>query len=296
VIETGVAIIGAGPAGLTAAIQLQRYRVPFVLFEKNRLGGLLWNANMVENYPGFPSGISGPALVKLMQDQLRRMKVTVTRDEVLRIDLSTGGLRLRARRATYRARHVIIASGTRARDWPIPVSSRLHARVFSDIVPLLEVRGRQVAIIGAGDAAFDHALNLASKRNSVTILNHGQRIQSLGLLRRRAAGNPRIAYRAGTSVRRVAANRATGGLMLKCETRSGVHDLAVDFLVFAVGRDPEQGFLSASVLVRRKELQRDHVLFFAGDVRNGSLRQTAIATGDGLRAAMHVVAAEQGST
>ena len=55
-----VVIIGAGPAGITAAIQLKRYGIPFVLMEKNRAGGLLWNANLVENYPGFPAGVSGP--------------------------------------------------------------------------------------------------------------------------------------------------------------------------------------------------------------------------------------------
>ncbi len=68
-----VIIIGAGPAGMTAAIQLKRYGIPFVLLEKERVGGLLWNANLVENYPGFPAGVSGPRLVGLIEKQMERI-------------------------------------------------------------------------------------------------------------------------------------------------------------------------------------------------------------------------------
>jgi thioredoxin reductase (NADPH) len=73
-----VAIVGAGPAGMTAAIQLKRYGIPFVLLEKERIGGLLWNANLVENYPGFPAGVSGPKLVGLIEKQMERVGVEVT--------------------------------------------------------------------------------------------------------------------------------------------------------------------------------------------------------------------------
>ena len=66
-------IIGAGPAGITAAIQLKRYSIPFILLEKERVGGLLWNANLVENYPGFPAGVRGPKLIGLIEKQMERI-------------------------------------------------------------------------------------------------------------------------------------------------------------------------------------------------------------------------------
>jgi thioredoxin reductase len=288
VIETEVVIVGAGPAGISAAMQLKRYAVQFVLLERERVGGLLWNANLVENYPGFPNGISGPALVARMEKQMKRLGVRVTRDEVLDLDLVDDHLSLRGRRQNYRPRRVILASGTQARAFPLTVEKSVQRRVFSDVVPLLEVRRKSVVIIGAGDAAFDHALNLAKRRNSVTILNHGQHVESLGLLRTRAAAEPLITYRPGITVRGVGRAGRSGGIRLRCESGGALEEIEADYLVCATGRDPKLDFLSAEVVAREGELVSRKMLYFAGDARNGMLRQLAIAAGDGLRAAMQV--------
>ncbi|GAB4505008.1 MAG: hypothetical protein Fur0043_20030 [Anaerolineales bacterium] len=84
-IEIKVVVIGAGPAGLTAAMQLCRYRIPFVLLEKERAGGLLWEANLVENYPGFPAGVGGAKLAHLMVTQAERIGVQLSKERVLRV-------------------------------------------------------------------------------------------------------------------------------------------------------------------------------------------------------------------
>src|SRR4030067_823709 len=85
-----VIIIGAGPAGLATAIQLKRYGVTPLLFERAQAGGLLWNANLVENYPGFPSGISGPDLVGLFVRQAQHLSIDVTREEGVEMGFSVG--------------------------------------------------------------------------------------------------------------------------------------------------------------------------------------------------------------
>jgi len=285
-----VVIIGAGPAGMTAAIQLKRYGIPFVLLEKERVGGLLWNANLVENYPGFPAGVSGPKLIGLMEKQMERIGVRVVFDEILRVTINSNKKTylITSKSNTYSASHLIIATGTQPRPVPVPISVEAQARVFSDIYPLLDVREKRIVIVGAGDAAFDYALNLTKNRNSVTILNRGAEVKCLGLLWERAMAEPSIAYRAETPVRNVEFDEEAGRLRVGLD--AGVA-LEADYLLFAIGRIPQMDFLSNELVNQQFE-----GLYFVGDVKNGLYRQAAIATGDGLRAAMQIYhSLEEGS-
>ena len=106
-----VIVIGAGPAGIAAAIQLRRFGLDPLLLERDRLGGLLVNANLVENYPGFPEGIRGAELVKLFEAQLRRVGVSISVEEATALDYSDGFL-IQTPRRRLTARIVVIASGT----------------------------------------------------------------------------------------------------------------------------------------------------------------------------------------
>ncbi len=283
-----VAVIGAGPAGIAAAIQLKRCGLDPLLLERERVGGLLWNANWVENYPGFPNGVAGPKLIALMEKQMNRLGVEVTRAEVVSLDLQDDVLNIEAKKSTYEANVVVVATGTQAKPIPNVVAKNAQGRVFSEVWPLLEARGKRILIVGAGDAAFDYALNLSKKRNSVTILNRGEDVKCLQLLFERAAAEPLIEYRPRTAVRRVEADTTAGRLKVKCEADGVVESLAADYVLFAIGREPNLGFLSESVRRRERELAEAGRLFFAGDVVNGLFRQAAIAAGDGLRAAMQI--------
>lgn len=283
-----VVVIGAGPAGIAAAIQLKRYGLEPLLLEKERVGGLLWNANQVENYPGFPGGVTGPKLIALMEKQMNRIGVEVTREEVVSVDLQDDVLIVETKKSKYAASAVVVATGTKANPIPEVVAENARDRVFGEVWPLLEARGKRILIVGAGDAAFDYALNLSKKRNSVTILNRGEDVKCLGLLFERAAQEPLIEYRARTAVRRVEADLAAGRLKVECDADGTVESLAADYVLFAIGREPNLGFLSESVRRRERELAEAGRLFFVGDVINGLFRQTAIAAGDGLRAAMQI--------
>ena len=275
-----VLIIGAGPAGVTAAIQLKRCGIPFVLLEKDRVGGLLWNANLVENYPGFPDGVSGPKLVGLLGKQMERLGVQVTFGEVTRVDLENGHLAVGTSLGSYRPRFLVVASGTVAGPAPVTIPAGAQGRAYSEVYPLLGERGKQVIILGAGDAAFDYALNLTKNGNSVTILNRGNTVKCLRLLWERAAAEPSITYRAEAPVREVALDEAAKRLEVRL--RAGER-LEADYLLFATGRIPKTDFVSVELL--EKEIEG---LYFIGDVKNGPYRQAAIAAGDGLRAAMEI--------
>ena len=278
----GVVIIGAGPAGMTAAIQLKRYGIPFVLLEKERVGGLLWNANLVENYPGFPAGVSGPKLIGLIEKQIERIGVDVTYDKVLRVAINPNksSYQITTQTKTYATSHLIVASGTQPKPLPLSIPKGVQDRVFSDVYHLLEVYEKRVAIVGGGDAAFDYALNLVKKGNFVTILNRGGDVKCLKLLWERAMAESAIEYCAETPVSGVSLDEKAGRLIVQIEAGKF---LEVDYLLFAIGRIPQTSFMSDELVHKNFE-----GLYFVGDVKNGLFRQAAIAAGDGLRAAMEI--------
>jgi thioredoxin reductase len=275
-----VIIIGAGPAGMTAAIQLKRYGIPFVLLEKERVGGVLWNANLVENYPGFPAGVSGPKLVGLIGKQMKRLGVEVTIDSVMRLRYKKTGILVKTLKAEYHPHFVIVASGTKPNPFPIPVHGPARSRVFSDVYHLLGESDKRIVIIGAGDAAFDYALNLTKNRNSVTILNRGREVKCLGLLWERVRDEPGIEYRAQAPVCKVELDETAGRLRVQTEAKESIF---ADYLLFATGRVPQVSFLPDEII--NNDLEG---IYFVGDVKNGLYRQAAIAAGDGLRAAMDI--------
>ncbi len=280
-----IVIIGAGPAGMTAAIQLERYGLDPILLEKDQVGGLLRNANLVENYPGFPNGISGPDLIVLFEKQLLQNDGMITYDEVTRLDLDGDQFIVQARRNIYHAHIVVVATGTKPRPFPIEIPAQLKNRVFSEVWPLQEVYGKKVVIVGAGDAAFDYALNLAHRENTVIILNRGNSSSCLPLLCERASRNPVITCREQVVVQCIEPGTPDGLRLI-----TDHYSLLTDYILFAIGRQPAMDFLMESVKLQEQRLVEDGKLYFIGDVRNGQHRQTAIAAGDGLRAAMQIYA------
>lgn len=283
-------IIGGGPAGITAAIQLERYGLEPLLLEKRELGGLLWNANLVENYPGFPNGVSGEKLIGLMKKQIERIGVEVKREEVVQADWRQGRFEVVTQQASRSAEYLVVASGTKPRPLPDVIAPKARSRVFTEVWPLLKEKEKRVIIIGAGDAAFDYAIHLAKKRNVITILNRGETVKCLPLLFERAARETRIIYQAGIAVSEVGAEEAMGRLKVRCETREKRDSILLyaDYVLFAIGRIPNLDFLSEEIRQRERELVNAGRLYFIGDVKNDAFRQAAIAAGDGLRAAMEI--------
>jgi thioredoxin reductase (NADPH) len=275
-----VVIIGTGPAGMTVAIQLKRYGIPFVLLEKERVGGLLWNANLVENYPGFPAGVSGPKLVRLIEKQMERIGVEIVFETVTNLRYADGRFLVETSRASYHPQYVIVASGTQPRSLPIKIPTNAQSRVFSDVYHLLGVYEKRILIAGGGDAAFDYALNLVKRGNFVTILNRGVDVKCLGLLWERAAAESAITYREEASVGAVQLDETACRLEVRLDAGES---LEADYLLFAIGRIPQTDFLSDDLVN-----QNVKGLYFVGDVKNGLYRQVAIAAGDGLQAAMQI--------
>ncbi|MCJ7524141.1 MAG: NAD(P)/FAD-dependent oxidoreductase [Candidatus Aminicenantes bacterium] len=283
-----IAIVGAGPAGIAAALQLKRQGISPLLFEKNQIGGLLLNANRVDNYPGFPRGISGPALVSLLRKQLQVMSIAVTKAKVEELDFKKNEFRLASKDKEYSSRMVLLTSGTAA-VIPEEFSAipEWNKKVFSEIWSLRCKQNKKIAIIGAGDAAFDYALSLARK-NEVIILNrsaHRKCSPGLWLETLKSSG---ISYLANVRISKVGLDKHR---QVVIDYRQQLRDsvLEVDFLVAACGRRMQLDCLSKNLSRLRGQLEQSGLLYFAGDVANGSFRQVGIAVGDGIRAAMKMV-------
>lgn len=283
-----VLIIGAGPAGIAAGMQLKRYNLEPLLLERAEIGGLLKNANLVENYPGFPGGIAGLALVKLFKQQVSDLSLRIHYQEVTKLDIKKGHYFLaETRKDVYYSRRVVVATGTQPRrfqDFEIPEA--LNRYIFYEIYPLLDTSVKEIAIVGAGDAAFDYALSLAW-RNKVKILNRGRGLKCLPLLWDRTKAESQIEYRENTAITSIKSHPVSG-MLLECTTPVGPVTLRADYLIGAIGREPQLDFLSEQVIELASELEDQGLLYFIGDVKNGLYRQTSISVGDGVRAAMQI--------
>jgi thioredoxin reductase (NADPH) len=282
-----VMIIGAGPAGLATTIQLKRYGVEPLIFERQAIGGLLRNANLVENYPGFPEGISGVELAHLFEQQAARIGVRVIYEEVLQLDFNDGTFVAQTSKGRYTSRVAVIASGTKPRrftDFDIPAA--VSERIYYEVYPLLQETGKTIAIVGAGDAAFDYALNLA-RANRVLLLNRGADRRCLGLLWERASRSPAIQYLENITISAVEAGPYQM-LHLECCASGQGMTLEVDYLIGALGREAQADYLTQGVREQAQALEERGVFYLVGDVRRGIYRQTSIAVGDGVLAAMKI--------
>ncbi len=283
-----VAIIGGGPASIATAIQLKRYKIESLLFEQKELGGLLKNAYRVENYLGFPEGISGLELVELFKKHLQIYDSKVIFEKVILLDYKEGVFLIKTSKDTYYSNMVVVASGTKPKTLDVveTLSEELKNKIFYEIYPILNIQRKRIVIIGAGDIAFDYALNL-SKNNEILIVNRGNRVKALPLLVDRVMNNPRIRHFKNSLIRKIDKGKEKA-LLITFLKQEEIIPIDADYVVVAIGRVPQKDFYSPNLIKMEQRLLSQGLLYLAGDVKNNIYRQIAIAIGEGIYTAMKI--------
>lgn len=283
-----IIIIGAGPAGIATAIQLKRYHIEPVLLEQEAIGGLLRNANWVENYPGFPGGIRGLDLVALFEKHLNTTGVRVHFEKVINIEYKDNLFSVTTNLRSIPSFLVVIATGTKPRKPSKPrIPSEIDDRVVYEVHSIRKAKNKKIAIIGAGDAAFDYALNV-SQDNEVLILNRGNRTSCIPALQEKCTRTKNIQYIKNIQVSKI--EKEAQKLLLTCtgpDTQMN-RQIMADYLIIAVGREPRLDFLSGELKKHFEILIQGNRLYVVGDVQNDIYRQTAICVGDGMKTAMKI--------
>lgn len=268
-----VIIIGAGPGGIACATQLKRYSIESTLLEKDTIGGLVKNANLIENYTGFPDGITGKNFVSLLEKQVKSNSLLISYEKVELVEFNDSSFNVSTVDYSYKSDYLVLASGTKP-IIPDIYKTNLKKGVFTDIYDLGEVKNKEIVIVGAGDCAFDYAMNLATN-NRVIILNRSKRVKAIPILRDRVFEHEKIIYFEDTNIKNLKTDDPK--LRITCNNKT----FESDYLLIAVGRKPNIDF------VGRQALENPN-LFQIGDVKNGLYRQTSIAIGDGVSTAMKI--------
>ncbi len=309
-INETLVIIGSGPAAWTAAIYAARAKLePFVYEgEPDRLtipGGQLMTTTEVENYPGFPSGISGPELVEKIKEQALRFETQCVSENIVRVDFGQHPFTLTtASGRTVEALGVILATGARANWLGLPNELRL-AQIGGGVSAcavcdgaLPAYRDQVLAVVGGGDTAMEEALYLTKFAREVVLIHRRDRFRASRTMADRVLTHPKISVRWNSSVVDVLGYDSITGLKLENTVTGAEAKLAVGGLFVAIGHTPNTAFLDGQIAlhpngyVQMPEAWRTVTsvpgVFAAGDAMDSYYRQAITAAGTGAMAALEV--------
>ena len=289
-----VVIIGGGPAGLTAGLYASRAGLKSLLLERGVSGGQIVNARVVENYPGFPEGISGPELGEFMHRQATKYGLETLATEASRV--STGHTyEVSTTEGIIQAGSIIIATGSEYRKLGVIGEERLsgHGVSYCATCDGFFFRDRQVAVVGGGDTAITDALELVQHCRKVYIIHRRDQLRATKALQEKAFSQPKIELVWNTVVDEIVGDRMLKNLRLRNVRTGRSSNLEVDGLFVAVGFKPNSRVfyqlvtLDEAGFVVTDELMQTTApgIFAAGDVRQNSFRQVITAAGDGAAAA-----------
>jgi thioredoxin reductase (NADPH) len=298
VVHTDVAIIGGGPAGLTAGIYAGRGQLDTIILEKGLPGGQIAQTEEVENYPGFDSAVSGPELSQRMVKQAEKFGARILMEEVEGLDGDADrGFRVRGYEADYHARAVILATGANPRKLGIPGEDRFYGRGVSTCATCdgFFYRGKKVVVVGGGDAAVEEGLFLTKFADEVTVVHRRDELRANKAAQERAFANPKMHWVWDTVAEEVLGDDdVVTGLRVRNVKDGSTRVLPADGVFVYIGHEPNTGFLNGFVELRDSGYVavRDEIftsvegVFAAGDISDEIYRQLGTSVGAGTRAAM----------
>ncbi len=295
--RTRLAIVGSGPAGLTAALYSARANLAPLVLGGVPSGGQLMLTTDVENYPGFPEGIQGPELIDRFRAQAARFGAEFLDDNVVRVDLTRRPFRLETgTRGTIEADAVIVATGANARWLNLPSEQRLRGHGVSACATCdgFFFKEKDLAAIGGGDSAMEEALFLTKFARHVTVIHRRGELRASRIMQERAKAHPKISFKFDTEVVEVLGTDTVEGLRLRDRRTGTLSELKVQGLFLAIGHDPASEVfrgaleLDAKGYLKTTDITHTSVdgVFAAGDVYDHRYRQAVSAAGLGCMAAI----------
>src|SRR5262245_38656770 len=237
-------IVGAGVAGLTAAMVAARHGLSVTVVDQLGVGGQISTAERIENFPGFPQGVAGHELGPLLHEQAEAAGATFMLDTVMALETGERHV-VRCAAEELRAAAVIIAAGSALRALGIPGEERLTGHGVSHCAscdgPFF--RGQEVGVAGGGDAALDEALVLAEHASRVTIFHRGAALRAQQALVARAGKTAKIAIALNSVVEEIAGEHTLSGVRLRDVTSGATRDQELKALFVYVGLEPNTAFL-----------------------------------------------------
>jgi len=292
-----ILIVGSGPAGYTAAIYAARAELAPVVVAGLQFGGQLMLTTDVENYPGFPEGISGPELMEVFRKQAERFGAQVLLEDATQVELRERPFRIETASRSFRADAVILATGATAKWLGIESEKRLTNRGVSACATCdgALYRGKPMAVVGGGDTAMEEALFLTRFATRVTVIHRRDRLRASKIMQERAFANPKIDFVWNAEVEEVVGGEFVSAVRLR-DTSTGVRkELAVEALFVAIGHQPntqlfrgqidldDVGYIAVRPGTTRTSREG---VFACGDAMDPTYRQAVTAAGTGCMAAL----------
>jgi thioredoxin reductase (NADPH) len=291
-------ILGAGPAGYTAALYAARADLKPLMIAGPEPGGQLTTTTEVENYPGYPNGVTGPIMMEEFQAQAERFGTEIIYDLANEVDLSKRPFRVSGDSGDYTADALIIATGATAKYLGLPSEQRLRNKGVTACATCdgAFFRNHDVAVVGGGDTAMEEAQYLTRMCRSVHLIHRRDSFRASKVMQHRALENPKITVHYNRAVKEVQGEDGVTGLLLESTNGGPDELLEVTGLFLAIGHVPNsQPFVgqldmddAGYLKVARPGTTYSNVdgVFLCGDVADKVYRQAVTAAGTGCMAAI----------
>jgi thioredoxin reductase (NADPH) len=291
-----VAIIGSGPAGLSAALYTARAHLHTIVFEGKTPGGQLTKTSLVENWPGIPH-MMGADIINGLRQQARFFGATTIADTIEQVDVSTWPFTLWTSEGTViKALSLIIANGANPRILGVPGEDTYWGKGVTTcaICDAPFYKGSDVVVIGGGDSAIEQALQLAEYAKNITLLVRSSHMRASSIMQDRLKDYPHITIQYNATVTRIIGDQEFV-THIEIKDDDGIHTLPIDGVFLAIGHIPNtelfkntlkcdnQGYILLTDRTQRTSIPG---IFAAGDVEDSIYRQAGVAAGSGIRAAL----------
>jgi len=290
-----VIIIGGGPGGLTAGLYTSRARLDTLLIEKGLFGGQMSTTELIENYPGFPQGVNGDELSRLMEEQSKKFGMETIAQEVVKVGLEGNMKVVQTYESTYRCKVLIISTGAEYRKLGVPGENEFAGKGVSYCATCdgAFFRDGRIVVVGGGDSALTEALFLTKFARELTIIHRRDALRGTKIYQERVLTHPKIKFLWNSIVQEIKGDSMVRSIIVKNVKTEEIKQVETEGAFLFVGVEPRTQFLTGIIekdeggyILTNEDCETSaRGIFAVGDCRKKLLRQIATAVGDGATAA-----------